>query len=578
MLEHSVTEVVGTFEKSQKYGFVIPDNARFSRDIFIPQEKVNHARHGDKVVVQLTHYGSRKKSPEGKVTEILGNLHEPGVDILSVVKGYGIPTEFPARAAGQAQKVPDHIRNSDFQGRRDLRAQTVVTIDGEDAKDLDDGISLSWDEQGYHLGVHIADVTNYVQEGSALDREALRRGTSVYLADRVIPMLPARLSNGICSLNQGKDRLALSCLMDLDREGRVIRKEIAETVIRVRERMSYTDVRKILEDRDESLLERYEALVPMFEKMAELSGKVRRARQRRGAIDFDFPECKILLNKAGRPVGIIPRKADVATRMIEDFMLLANESVAQIFCQMEIPFVYRTHERPEPEKMEALLSLLHSQKIPFRKAKAEVSPKEIQEILDTVKGQPREAQISRVILRSMKQAQYTTQCSGHFGLAARYYCHFTSPIRRYPDLQIHRIIKDFLRGRLNDRRKEHYREILEDVARQSSVTERRADEAEREVEKMKKAEYMMYHIGEVREGVISGVTAWGFYVELPDTVEGLVRVSTLTDDYYVYDSQKQELEGELTHRRYALGDRVRVKVADADPVSKTVDFIRWEGK
>ena len=573
ILEHSVTEVVGTFEKSKKYGFVVPDNARYFRDIFIPQERINHARHGDKVVVQITHYGSKKKSPEGKVTEVLGSIHDPGVDILAVVKSYGIPSEFPNKVKNQAQKVPDQLLEGDFYGRVDLRDWTVVTIDGEDAKDLDDGVSLTWDEKGYHLGVHIADVTNYVQEGSALDREALKRGTSVYLADRVIPMLPTRLSNGICSLNQGEDRLALSCLMDLDLDGRVVHHRIAETVICVNERMTYTDVKKILEGSDEELLARYRGLVPMFQKMAEVSGKIRQARQKRGAIDFDFPECRILLNKVGRPVGIVPHESNVATRLIEDFMLLANETVAQTFSQMKLPFVYRTHERPDSEKMEALLTLLHGHGIPFQKAREQVSPKEIQKILKSIQGMPQEAQISRMILRSMKQAQYTTECTGHFGLAAQYYCHFTSPIRRYPDLQIHRIIKDYLRGRMDEKRKEHYQTILEDVARQSSVTERRADEAEREVEKMKKAEYMMYHIGEVFEGVISGVTAWGFYVELPDTIEGLVHVNSLRDDYYVYHAESQELEGEITHRRYTLGDSVLVKAADADPVTKTVDFI-----
>ncbi len=573
VLEHSVTEIVGTFEKSKKYGFVIPDNARFFKDIFIPQEKMNHARHGDKVVVQLTHYGNKKKSPEGRVIEVLGSVHDPGVDILAVVKSYGIPSEFPNKVKNQAERVPEHILENDFQGRIDLRNWTVVTIDGEDAKDLDDGISLSWDEEGYHLGVHIADVTNYVQEGSALDREAFKRGTSVYLADRVIPMLPKRLSNGICSLNQGEERLALSCLMDLDKEGRVIHHRIAETVIQVNERMSYTDVKKILEDKDEELISRYLPLIPMFQKMAEVSQKIRADRQRRGAIDFDFPECKILLNKVGRPVGIMPYESNVATKLIEDFMLLANETVAKTFCRMELPFVYRTHDRPDAEKMEALLTLLHGYEIPFQKEKAEITSREIQRILGTVKGLPQEAQISRLILRSMKQAQYTTECTGHFGLAAQYYCHFTSPIRRYPDLQIHRIIKDYLRGRMNEKRIEHYREILENVAQQSSTTERRAEEAEREVEKMKKAEYMMYHIGETWEGVISGVTAWGFYVELPNTIEGLVHVNTLRDDYYIYDAARQELAGEITHKRYALGDSVRVKVADADQVSKTVDFI-----
>lgn len=573
ILEHTMTEVVGTFEKSKKYGFVIPDNARFSRDIFIPQEKSRHARHGDKVVVKLVHYGNKKKSPEGKITEILGSIHEPGVDILAVVKSYGIPTEFPHKAENQAEKVPLAIGQGDFQGRIDLRNWTVVTIDGEDAKDLDDGISLTWDEDGYHLGVHIADVSNYVQEGSALDREAYKRGTSVYLADRVIPMLPPRLSNGICSLNQGEDRLALSCLMDLDREGNVVRHKIAETVIQVDQRMSYNQVQEILDEKDGKTASKYQELVPMFYKMQELSSLLRKKREKRGAVDFDFPECKILLNRAGRPVDVVPYESNAATRLIEDFMLLANETVARTFCEREIPFVYRTHDKPDGEKVEALLTLLRGQGIRVQKEKAQISPKEVQEILAKTAGSPNEPQISRLVLRSMKQAQYTTECTGHFGLAAPYYCHFTSPIRRYPDLQIHRIIKDYLRGRMDEKKKEHYKEILDETAQWSSLCERRADESEREVEKMKKAEYMSYHIGQVYEGVISGVTGWGFYVELPNTIEGLVHVNTLRDDYYVYDSEKQMLEGELTHKTYALGDSVRVKAADADQAMKTIDFV-----
>lgn len=573
ILEHTLTEVVGTFEKSKKYGFVIPDNLKFSKDIFIPQENTNGARHGDKVVVQLVHYGSKKKSPEGKITEILGNIREPGVDILAVVKSHGISTEFPPKVQKQAWRIPDHVLGGDYAGRLDLRSWTIVTIDGEDAKDLDDGVSLTWDEEGYHLGVHIADVTNYVQEGSALDVEAQKRGTSVYLADRVIPMLPPRLSNGICSLNQGQERLALSCLMDLDKNGKVIHHRIAETVIQVKERMNYSDVRDILAGDSPELLERYEELVPMFQKMEKLSGLIRKERKRRGAVDFDFPESKILLSRSGRPIDIVPHETNTATRLIEDFMLLANETVAKEFCCRELPFVYRTHDRPDSEKMEVLLTLLRSQKIPVQKAHAEVTPGEVQKIMKYIQGSPKEAQISRMILRSMKQAQYTTQCSGHFGLAAEYYCHFTSPIRRYPDLQIHRIIKEHLRGRLSQERQQHYRRILDEVARQSSVTERRAEEAEREVEKMKKAEYMSYHIGEIYQGVISGVTGWGFYVELPNTVEGLVHVNSLRRDYFVYDSQKQELVGELTKKTYALGDRVTVRVADADCVMKTVDFV-----
>ena len=552
---------------------MISDNPKFSKDIFIPRKEAAGIKNGDKVIAVITDYGSGNKNPEGKIKENLGNIRTPGTDILAIVKSFGIPSEFPEKVMKQAQRVPDHVLDADRDGRLDLRHLQTVTIDGEDAKDLDDAISLTKEGDIYHLGVHIADVSNYVQYNSALDREALKRGTSVYLADRVVPMLPERLSNGICSLNQGEDRLALSCLMDINEKGKVVSHQIAETVINVNERMCYTDVKNILEDTDEEAKKRYEALIPMFFMMKELSGILRNSRHHRGSIDFDFPESKIILNAAGKAIDVKPYEANVATKIIEDFMLMANETVAQEYCTEEIPFVYRTHDNPDPEKVESLLTLLHNQGVKIQKAKEEITPKEIQQIIESIEGLPNEAMISRLVLRSMKQAKYTTECSGHFGLAAKYYCHFTSPIRRYPDLQIHRIIKDNLRGRLmREGRTEHYAEILDEVARQSSVCERRADEAERESDKLKKAEYMSYHLGEEFEGIISGVTGWGLYVELPNTVEGLVHVNTLRDDYYVFDQESYELCGEMTKKVYKLGDKVRVRVADADKMLKTVDF------
>ena len=473
----------------------------------------------------------------------------------------------------QAARVPDHVLEADRDGRMDLTDWQTVTIDGEDAKDLDDAVTLTKEDNIYHLGVHIADVSNYVQGGSALDKEALKRGTSVYLADRVVPMLPERLSNGICSLNQGEDRLTLSCLMDIDENGTVVSHKIAETVIRVDRRMSYNQVRCILEDGDTETSKEYKDLVPMFFLMKELSALLRKRRHHRGSIDFDFPESKITLNGAGRAIDVQPYEANVATEIIEDFMLMANETVAKEYCKGEYPFVYRTHENPDPERIEELLTLLHHQGIQIRKSGQEITPKEIQEILESIRGLPNETMISRLTLRTMKQARYTTECSGHFGLAARYYCHFTSPIRRYPDLQIHRIIRDNIRGRLQREGKtEHYREILEEVARQSSVCERRAQEAERESDRLKKAEYMSYHLGEEFEGIISGVTAYGFYVELPNTIEGLVHVTSLSDDYYAFDQESYELKGELTKKTYHLGQKVRVRVADADALKRTVDF------
>ena len=573
VLERGMPEIVGTYQLNRDFGFVISDNPKFSKDIFIPRKEAAGIKNGDKVIAVITDYGSGNKNPEGKIKENLGNIRTPGTDILAIVKSFGIPSEFPEKVMKQAQRVPDHVLDADRDGRLDLRHLQTVTIDGEDAKDLDDAISLTKEGDIYHLGVHIADVSNYVQYNSALDREALKRGTSVYLADRVVPMLPERLSNGMCSLNQGEDRLALSCLMDINEKGKVVSHQIAETVINVNERMCYTDVKNILEDTDEEAKKRYDALIPMFFMMKELSGILRNSRHHRGSIDFDFPESKIILNAAGKAIDVKPYEANVATKIIEDFMLMANETVAQEYCTEEIPFVYRTHDNPDPEKVESLLTLLHNQGVKIQKAKEEITPKEIQQIIESIEGLPNEAMISRLVLRSMKQAKYTTECSGHFGLAAKYYCHFTSPIRRYPDLQIHRIIKDNLRGRLmREGRTEHYAEILDEVARQSSVCERRADEAERESDKLKKAEYMSYHLGEEFEGIISGVTGWGLYVELPNTVEGLVHVNTLRDDYYVFDQESYELCGEMTKKVYKLGDKVRVRVADADKMLKTVDF------
>ena len=573
ILERGTTEVVGTFQREGDYGFVLCDNQKISRDVYISPKNSHGIRDGEKVVAQILDYGSEKRKPEGKITESLGNIHAPGADILAVVKSYGIPSEFPVRVMNQAMRVPDHVLEADWDGRDDLTGLMTVTIDGEDAKDLDDAVSLTKEGNLYHLGVHIADVSNYVQGGSAIDREALKRGTSVYLADRVIPMLPERLSNGICSLNQGVERLALSCLMDIDENGTVVSHKITESVIRVDRRMSYEQVRCILEDGETETSREYQEFVPTFFLMKELSGILRGCRHNRGSIDFDFPESKIILNGAGRAIDVKPYETSVATEIIEDFMLLANETVAREYCKGEYPFVYRTHENPDPDKVEELLMLLHNQGIDARKSGQEITPKEIQEILESIQDLPNETMISRLTLRTMKQAKYTTECSGHFGLAARYYCHFTSPIRRYPDLQIHRIIRDNLRGRLTREGKtEHYREILEEVARQSSVCERRAQEAERESDKMKKAEYMSYHLGEEFDGIISGVTGYGLYVELGNTVEGLVHITALKDDYYTFDQETHELRGELTKKVYHLGQKIRVRVADADAVKRSVDF------
>lgn len=574
VLDHGITQLVGTYEKKIKgsYGFVVPDNQKIGKDIFIPIADELGAKTGDKVVVSLTNYGGKRQNPQGIIREVIGNEHAPGTDIMSIAKEFGLPMEFPEKVLSQADRISESLLEGDFEGRRDLRDWVIVTIDGEDAKDLDDGVSLTKEGDLYRLGVHIADVTNYVQDHSALDKEALKRGTSVYLVDRVIPMLPKRLSNGICSLNEGQNRLSLSCIMDIDAEGKIVGHEIVETVIRVNRRMSYTDVKKILVDKDQKLCGKYSDLVPMFEMMETLSGLIRKNRGKRGAIDFDFPESKIILDENGHPTDIFAYEQNVATKIIEDFMLSANETVAREFCLAKIPFVYRTHENPDPEKIEKVLSLVRLQGYKAQKAGQEITPKEVQGALKQIAGTTSEPLLSRLFLRSMKQARYSTESIGHFGLAAKYYCHFTSPIRRYPDLQIHRIIKDTLRNRMNESKKAYYEEFLNQVAERSSTMERQAEEVERETVKLKKAEYMAARIGETFEGVVSGVTGWGLYIELPNTVEGLVHISTLEDDYYIFEEEKYQVVGEATKRVYGLGDKVTVCVRDVDSVAHTIDF------
>lgn len=571
ILSHSTTKIVGVYEKCKSYGFVRPDNQRILSDIYIPEGKEKGAMTGHKVVVSLTSYGGERMKPEGVVTEIIGHINDPGTDIISIVKGFDLPMEFPERVMNQAERVAKEVSEADRAGRMDLRTWKMVTIDGEDAKDLDDAVSLTKEGENYQLGVHIADVTNYVQERSALDREALNRGTSVYLVDRVIPMLPHKLSNGICSLNAGEDRLALSCIMTVNPKGEVIDHVIAETVVRVDARMSYTSVAKILEDRDAEERKKYEEFVPMFEQMAELSHILRTRRKHRGSIDFDFPETKMILDENGRPIEIRPYERNVATKLIEDFMLLANETVAEEYFWRELPFLYRTHEAPDEEKMKKLSTFINNFGYHIHMGN-EVRPMEVQKLLGKVEGTPEEALISRLALRSMKQAKYTPENTGHFGLAAKYYTHFTSPIRRYPDLQIHRIIKENIRGRLKEERIAHYEKILPEVAMQAGVTERRAEEAERETIKLKKVEYMKERIGEEFEGVISGITKWGAYVELPNTIEGLVHVMNMRDDHYEYWEEQYELIGEHTRNVYKLGKVVRVRVLGVDRLQRTIDF------
>ena len=526
-----------------------------------------------KVVAEIIDYGNEHRSPEGKIVEILGYASEPGIDVLSILKAYDVPLDFPERVRSQAAKVPQTLIETDYNGREDLRDIDMVTIDGPDAKDLDDAVSLRRVDGGYELGVHIADVTHYVKENSALDREALLRGTSVYPVDRVIPMLPVELSNGICSLNEKTDRLTLSCIMTVSENGAITDHKICESVICTDHRMTYDDVNAIIDDKDEALREQYADVVPMLDDMKLVAQLLRDRRRGRGSIDFDLPETKIELDDMSRPVSVAPYERNTATRLIEDFMLAANETVAENFFWQESPFVYRVHGTPDPEKIKKLGTFIRNFGYGIRIKDDEVHPMELQKLLDGIEGTPEEALISRLTLRSMQRAKYSVSCDGHFGLACKYYCHFTSPIRRYPDLQIHRIIKESLHGRLKDERQEHYRKILPEVAQRSSERERVADEAEREAEKLKKAEYMRAHIGEIYEGVVSGVTGWGIYVELPNTVEGLVHISKISGDYYVYNENTYELVGQGTGKKYSLGQYIRVCVNSVDIALRTVDFI-----
>lgn len=572
ILSHGTTRLVGYFQKNKNFGFVVPDNQRFIKDVFVPLERSKGAVTGHKVVVELTKYGGDNKKPEGKIVEIIGHVNDPGTDIMSIVKGYDLPIEFPEKVLNQAERVAKDVSAADMAGRMNIRDWQMVTIDGEDAKDLDDAISLTKEGENYKLGVHIADVTNYVQEKSALDRDAYKRGTSVYLVDRVIPMLPHILSNGICSLNEGEDRLALSCIMTINDKGNVVDYKIAETVICVDRRMTYTSVKKILEEQDEEECKKYEEFVPMFQMMEKVAGILREKRKKRGSIDFDFPETKMVLDEQGKPIELKPYDRNVATKIIEDFMLLANETVAEHYFWQEIPFVYRTHEQPDEEKIQKLAIFINNFGHSMHIANNAVRPKEIQKLLVKVEGTNEEALISRLALRSMKQAKYTPENTGHFGLATTYYCHFTSPIRRYPDLQIHRIIKEDLRGRMNENRREHYEKILPEVTKQCSERERLAEEAERETIKLKKVEYMEEHIGEVFEGVISSITKWGIYVELPNTIEGLVHVTNMHDDHYDYIEERFEMVGEHTRKVYKLGQTVYIVATGTDRLQRTIDF------
>lgn len=570
------TQIVGTFQSQETYAFVVPDDKRVTRDIFIPQHAFMGAVTGQKVVVKLVSYPEGRAAAEGEVIEVLGHKDDPGVDILAIVRKFQLPEAFPEEVILEADAAPDAISEEELQGRRDLRGKRIVTIDGEDAKDLDDAVNVErLDNGNYLLGVHIADVSYYVREGSALDREAYNRGCSVYLTDRVIPMLPHRLSNGICSLNPRVDRLTMSCEMEFDENLQVVRHDIFTSVIRTSERMTYTNVRKLLTDEEiePELLERYEYLLEDFKLMEELAMKLRGRRMKRGAIDFDFEESKILVDAEGKPTDIVKRERSIAEMMIEEFMLAANETVAEHFHWLKVPFLYRIHEDPDAEKLMHFMEFITNFGYVVRGKGNTVHPRALQSLLEEIRGTAEETVISKVMLRSMKQARYDAQSLGHFGLAAEFYSHFTSPIRRYPDLIIHRVIREVLAsGVLPDQRHESLAGRMDDIARQSSERERVAVEAERETEALKKAEYMLDKIGEEFEGIISSVTNFGIFVELDNTVEGLIRLSDLTDDYYHYHEMQHALIGERTSRIYRIGDGAKVRVARVNMDERTVDF------
>jgi len=574
ILERAIKEVVGTYTESKYFGFVIPDDKKLDSDIFIPKNANAGAVEGHKVVVRLTSYPEGRKNAEGEVIQILGHKNDPGVDILSIIHKYGLPLGFPQEVLDQANAVPDTIDESEIGNRRDLRGEMIVTIDGADAKDLDDAVTVTKLENGhYKLGVHIADVSHYVTEGSPIDKEAYERGTSVYLVDRVIPMIPHRLSNGICSLNPKVNRFTLSCEMEINDQGEVVSHEIFESVIKTTERMTYADVNKILVEKDEELRNHYKALVPMFETMEELAGILRKKRMLRGAIDFDFKEAKVIVNEEGKPTDVVTRERSVAERLIEEFMLAANETVAEHFHWLEVPFMYRIHEDPKAEKLQRFFEFITNFGLIVRGTANSVHPRALQEIIEAVQGKPEEMVVSTVMLRSMQQAKYDPESLGHFGLSTQFYTHFTSPIRRYPDLIVHRLIRTYLiDGKLDEATRAKWDAILREIADHTSKMERRAVDAERETDELKKAEFMEDKIGEEFDGIISSVTNFGMFVELPNTIEGLVHVSYMTDDYYRYDERQYAMIGERTANVFRIGDEITVRVIKVNKDEHDIDF------
>jgi ribonuclease R len=574
ILERANPEVIGVYENNRNFGFVIPDDPKIVTDIFIPKEEMGEVKEGDKVVCEIIKWPDARRNPEGKIIEIIGHRDDVGVDILSIMRKYNLTVDFPKKVEAEIKNISDEVSEKEKANRKDLRDMTTITIDGADAKDLDDAVSIEKLSNGnFKLGVHIADVTHYVREGTALDKEALERGTSVYLVDRVVPMLPRKLSNGICSLNPKVDRLTLSVFMEINKKGEVINHEIAESVINVKERMIYEDISDILEKDDQNLKDKYSHLLNEFKMMEELCLILKKHRENRGAIDFDFPETKVILDKDGKPVDIIKYERRIANRIIEEFMLICNETIAEHFYWQDVPFVYRVHEDPSLEKLEEFNEFIYNFGYHLKGLNTGIHPKALQDLLEKVKGAKEERLINTLMLRSLKKARYADKGLGHFGLAAEHYCHFTAPIRRYPDLEIHRIIKEAINGKLDNERISRLREIVPGVAEQSSIRERVADEAERETTDLKKVEYMADRIGEEYEGIISGLTSFGIFVELDNTIEGLIPLSYLYDDYYIYDSERHILTGEMRKKTYRIGDAIKVKVNRVNIAQKEIDFM-----
>ena len=572
ILKRSLKTVVGTVERGKQYSFVVPDDKRIFYDLYVPKEKTNGAKNGQKVVAKIIEWPQKRRNPVGEIIEILGYPEEPGIDILSIIKKYDLPLDFPEKVQKQVQQIPDEVLDEDLVDREDFRNQKIITIDGEDAKDLDDAVSIEVTDGGYRLGVHIADVSYYVKEKSPLDIEALKRGCSVYLVDRVIPMLPPKLSNGICSLNPRVDRLTMSVIIDFDKEANIKSYKITPSVIKTCERMTYTQVNKILEDKDQEMINRFKYLLDDLTAMRELAEKLTQKRFARGSLDFDIEEAKVILDEEGHPVDVVKEERRIGNRIIEEFMIAANEVVAEHIFWLKIPLIYRIHEDPDDEKIRSLKEFLYSLGYTL-KGTQNLKPKSLQQILEKAKGKPEQRLVNTMLLRSLKQARYSGMNSGHFGLASLYYTHFTSPIRRYPDLIVHRILRKQLNNEIDEKQEKKLSKMVEKVAKISSERERIAEEAERETVDLKIAEYMASKIGETYEAIVSGVTSFGVFVELDNTVEGLVHVSNMEDDYYHFNEKTMVLVGERTGRTFRIGDKVKVKVEHVNMAERQIDFV-----